>query len=108
MSRVEFGQVNENASKFKKKKKKVFYIVAFLVCQEYPIIYANGRLACLILACRQNMLQGMLGVLVDLPRRGRLRVTPLYHEHASAGERFTCMTSLRQMRFKATSSSKSS
>ena len=27
------------------------------------VIHANGRLACLILACRQNTLQGMLGVL---------------------------------------------
>ena len=26
-----------------------FYIVAFLVCQEYPIIYANERLACYIM-----------------------------------------------------------
>ena len=43
---------------------KVFYIVTFLVCKEYPIIYANRQLACLMLACRQNMLQGMLGVLV--------------------------------------------
>ena len=38
-----------------------FYIVAFLVCQEYPIMYANGRLA-----CQQNTLQGMLGILVDV------------------------------------------
>ena len=43
----------------------VFYIVTFLVCQEYPIIYANERLACLVLACRQNTLRGLLGVLVE-------------------------------------------
>ena len=36
----------------------VFYIVAFLVRQEYPIIYANGQLACLMLTSQQNMLQG--------------------------------------------------
>ena len=40
-------------------------IVVFLVCQEYPVIYANGRLACWMLACRQNTSQGMLGVLVE-------------------------------------------
>ena len=46
-------------------KNYVLYIVAFLVCQEYPILYANGRLACLMLACQQNTLQGMLGVLIE-------------------------------------------
>ena len=48
--------LNENASKCVKTL-TFFYIVAFLVCQEYTIIYANGRLACLM--------QGMLGVLVE-------------------------------------------
>ena len=50
------------------------------------MINANGFLACLMLAYRQNTLQGMLGVLVerfeifgtgstnDLPRHGRPRV----------------------------------
>ena len=46
-------------------KKSRFLHFSFLVCQEYPIIYANGRLACLMLACRQYTLQGMLGVLVE-------------------------------------------
>ena len=41
------------------------YVVAFLVCQEYPINYKNGQLAYLMLACGQNMLQDMLGVLVE-------------------------------------------
>ena len=69
----------------------VFYIVAFLVCQEYSIIYGNGRLACLMLSCRQNTLQSILcssravrnlrvrfrttGNTNDLPRRGRLLLT---------------------------------
>ena len=81
------------------KKFTFFYIVAFLVCQEYPIIYANRRLACLMLACRQNTLQVMLAVLVEryeifehqeAPTTCHVWTSaccnawsrPLYHEHA--------------------------
>ena len=56
-SYISLLQVNENTSKFVKRKLTCFFllhIVAFLVCL---IIYANGRLACLMLACRQNTLQ---------------------------------------------------
>ena len=73
MSRVVFGQFillvlltllsNERKRFFYILINVLFYIVAFLVCQEYKIIYANGR--CLMLACRQNTLQGILGVLVE-------------------------------------------
>ena len=69
MSVVLFGQfvllVLLTLLSSQRKRFKMCSIVAFLVCQTYPIIYANGRLACLILACGQNTLQGMLGVLVE-------------------------------------------
>ena len=77
-----------------KKNHVFFYIVAFLVCQEYPIIYANRRLACLMLAYRQNTLQVMLAVLVEryeifehqeAPTTCHVWTSawsrPLYHEH---------------------------
>ena len=68
--------MNENALKYvgffkvkKKKKSKIiimfFSIVAFFVCEEYRIIYANGRLACLMPSCQQNTLQGLLCVVVE-------------------------------------------
>ena len=72
MSRVVFGQfvllvfltlLSSERKRFKmclKKKRNGFTI---LVCQEYTIYYAN--LAYLMLACRQNTLQGMLGVIVE-------------------------------------------
>ena len=54
MSRVEFGQfvllvlltlLSSERFRICLKINGYYYIVAFLVCQENPIIYANGRLA---------------------------------------------------------------
>ena len=87
MSRVVFGQfvllvllilLSSEWKHFKMcKTNYIFYIVAFLVCQEYPIIYANGRLACLMLACQQNTshraLAGMRNSSMGPPHEGSIR-----------------------------------